>query len=319
MYFFKEVIGIGNEKKKSNNDHSYKSVEFQHLLDYWTSERLANAQPVPLPRLTQHDLEKFNYNDSQCPPIAQVITIPSSDQESNTTLGTPFEVDVSMVPYKCAGAIFFTTEEGKDYYGTAQIVGHCRIVLTAAHNVRNPETGQYYKNFIFYPRYKWENQSHEIVGFETFKTHPEWIGHNRAFDYAFGRTLESEPEYPIHFTLAIGHQTWQLHGIGYPENYGDGKVMYGVDGQFGGRPNGLLGMKGNPMKDGSSGGAWIRPKNVTDRDKDTFLVVGIHITSSINEEDLAVSPLFDQKTIDLFNDVLDVSRENPRNCSPNSK
>ncbi|HDR8335196.1 TPA: hypothetical protein QC183_003383 [Bacillus cereus] len=46
----------------------------------------------------------------------------------------------------------------------------------------------------------------------------------------------------------------KFHVIGYPDNYDNARVMYGVTGELGRIGNGLVEMLGNPYGHGAGGG-----------------------------------------------------------------
>ncbi|MBE7099703.1 hypothetical protein [Bacillus cereus] len=82
--------------------------------------------------------------------------------------------------------------------------------------------------------------------------------------------------------------------------------MYGVTGEPGRVGDGLIEMLGNPNGHGASGGLWLNP---FDR---RYLVVGINIQQAGGET--VLSPVFGQKTADLFNLVL--AAEDLSQCGP---
>ncbi|MFF2794966.1 trypsin-like serine peptidase [Lysinibacillus xylanilyticus] len=297
---------------KENEQQSYVGEDLKALLAYWTPERIKNTQPVKSPNI-RNGIKDTKHSSQYVNEIEEIVTLASSEPDDGGDRGVPDKVeDVNAFPYCCAGKIVATHEDGKDYHGTAQFVGHCRMVLTAAHVVRNPTTGEYYKNIVFLAKYKEDpDPSYETFSFEVIQTHDEWIGENRAYDYAFCRTKKTEPNYPKWLALQIGIPTWQLMAIGYPGKSGedpDGSTMYKVNGVIGKHGGGIVEMKYNPLEKGCSGGFWMKPSIPL------LPVVGINSYSPDNDDSIEISPLFDQQTIDLFNKVLDVSSEEPRRC-----
>ncbi|MGH1328874.1 hypothetical protein [Bacillus pretiosus] len=92
-----------------------------------------------------------------------------------------------------------------------------------------------------------------------------------------------------------------IQAIGYPKNYGNNQTMYAVNGQKGSISNGKVQMKGNPMRKGNSGGAWIGIES----DNSLVYIVGLnshHITGNDTDE---YSPYFDQYVKTLYNCVRD--------------
>ncbi|MFB4338041.1 trypsin-like serine peptidase [Bacillus sp. BR_16] len=279
----------------------YNTKELQFVLDYWTDERKAKAEPVLPPKISYEKVNNLtNKND--------YMIIPQSNSDnSSSIISEPYEVDVNERPYFCGGKFFFTIGEGddaQDKFGSAQFVGHSQVLLTAAHCVRDNVTGDYYKNFLFSRGYKETNGETEGQDFaiERVLTPEEWVSDpiNIAFDYAFCWTTTPYSDW---MGMQIGISQTEIHAIGYPGNYIDGKIMYGVDGTKGEIINNIVRMKGNPMRHGNSGGAWIGNLS-NERRWDTNLAIGLYSSTPSDNEKDQLSPLFNQDTIDLFNTII---------------
>ncbi|OMD87518.1 MULTISPECIES: serine protease [Paenibacillus] len=290
--------------------YNFSEEEIQKTLEYWTPERKQNAIPITLPKYQLEDEgnKKTNIDDND-----QFII------QSNTSnmipplnaIGTPFPADETQFPYHVAGRFFLTItlENGtfQDSVGSAQFVGHCSIILTAAHCVRNSVNGQYYSNFLFSRGY--ENGNGDDFGITRVATLDDYVGSTgqtrRSFDYAFAFTDRA-------FNDWIGIQANNPHNsfraIGYPLNYGAGEKLYAVDGTKGTVEGNTAVMIGNPYKNGgSSGGAWIANFS-TERDGLKNIVVGLNSGSIVDSNDKMISPIFAQKTFDLFNQVMNRER-----------
>ncbi|ALC85261.1 hypothetical protein AM499_05095 [Bacillus sp. FJAT-22090] len=275
---------------------TYDSKEAQSILDYWTPERKAKATPTPT--------------------LDQDIKTITEDHN----LEDPFEVDINQYPYKCGGIIFYTkvTADGtEDFYGSAQFVAHCQMILTVAHCIIDSTTGEEYTNFLFTRGYRKEEEVVEGQDFviDQVGTPEEFVGSEghvrRSFDFAFCRTTEPFTDW---MPLQIGIPYTNLQSIGYPGNFQDGERMVAVNGTRGEifSDLNLVQMKNNPFREGASGGAWIyNPSNELGNDKN--IVVGLNAGGESGP--IIQSPLFRQETIDLFNEVLDATWENPRRCN----
>jgi len=247
--------------------------EREAIFDYWTHERLANARPATLPGLDR----RAKSNHCEAP-----------------AFGEAYPVDVNVLPYNAGGKLFFTDEKGEDHYGTAQFCGSGQMVLTAAHLVRDPFSGNYHTNILFIRAY--DRGFGEGYTFERIKTHDKWIGENRGFDYAFGYTDHPAAYWVV---LRAGGPYLDMVMIGYPENY-DKETMWGADGRLEDWDSvaGIITMKESPMKAGSSGGAWLWK----DYDRDEILALGL--TAGGDEaEPLIEGPLFTQDILSLFHEV----------------
>lgn len=270
----------------------YSEENLKSTLEYWTPERMANAQSVAVPRMTNPEINKI---------------LPSNLTSTTLLIGEPYPATISSPPFYCGGRFFFVNNHGEDRYGSAQFVGTTQKIATAAHCVRNVETGEYYSNFLFAHGYK------DIVGeidytpyaIEQILAPDEYIGTKLgegAYDYAFGRvegTSSNRLTLGINLTRAKGTP---IISMGYPENYGESKIMYAVDGTVGDDlSQHAFMMEGNPMGDGASGGALmidlILGGNVV-----KFVVIGVF--SGLDTTGTIVSsPIFDQRTQELFDSV----------------
>ncbi|MEH6867937.1 trypsin-like serine peptidase [Priestia megaterium] len=266
-------------KKLSNANKliTINDSELQKIKEYWTPERMKNAKPFPMSK-----------NNVEIP---------------NETMETPFPVDVSKRPYYVIGKIFATNEAGHDLAGTAQFVGHCHMIMTAAHCLTD-DNGKPYKNIHFVRAYGSSNQ--QACSITEWKTAPNWDGGgstaSSANDYAFCYTPDRAPDF-IGFQIGTPDRT-DLQAIGYPINYGNAQIMYAVNGTIFIEPEypGIYKMKGNPMSHGCSGGGWIKDVS-SEQHGLKNLVVGLNVLLG-DDPNIMVSPLFNQETINLFNDVL---------------
>ncbi|OMD67616.1 trypsin-like serine peptidase [Paenibacillus odorifer] len=259
----------------------------QEALSYWTPERKANAIPITPP-----DQPKIDHTNN-------LITI-----------GVPFEPNISELPYLCAGKLFFKQhhDDGRttDYSGSAQFVGHCNIILTAAHCVRNSESGDYYTDFVF-SRAHTKDSPGQDFSLLRVGTHDEFVGSSgnkrRSLDYAFGFTDQSFDHW---LGLQVGNPYNEFQSIGYPENYGDNETLFAVNGSKGTVTENVVEMVGNPFKHGDSGGAWIVKIN-KDGGFGNNVVVGLNGGS--DDSSNKYSPLFtNYETFDLFNRIQDGAR-----------
>ncbi|MFD1773029.1 trypsin-like serine peptidase [Paenibacillus rhizophilus] len=307
-----------NNQEKHFKIKSYSNTESQRVLEYWTPERISKAKPISPKKITKEALEKDFRNQVKSPYETESIINQDNSSSLSPFLGEPYEVDVNDFPYSAGGKFLFTQGEGEDtkhFHGTAQFIGHCQMILTAAHCVVDEDTGEEYKNFAFARAYRNVdgNEEQELFAIERIGT-AEGAGKFAELDFAFCRTTESYPGQTL--ALKIGEPApdgHPMHAIGYPEDFNDGNVMAAVDGTREKINDGSFVMEGNPMGPGSSGGAMMVDLNIEGR-KWTNLVVGLNSRSYEDDNTVELSPIFDQHTIDLYNEVLDASGENPRRC-----
>lgn len=226
-------------------------------LEYWTAERMRNATPKEAPEPTPEEqrwIEKNIAGPSQTERRQpnDNATLPRLDL---TEFGAPNEADVSANPYRHAGKLHFTMA-GKDHGCTAQFVGDLTVLLTAAHCIRDAKTGEWATNVVFHRGYN-NGPAQQRVETACLSTKHGWVtaGANRyKWDYAFIKT--SSPSNSGHFGVRLFAPEAEWQAIGYPSNFGSGRIMMRVQGMRGSMNAGVVQMLGNPMRHGNSGGAW---------------------------------------------------------------
>jgi V8-like Glu-specific endopeptidase len=254
-----------------------------------TPERLRAIRPLPMPILKKEDLERrMSAGDAEegvefgfAPAVLPVA-------------GVPQRANVHEPPFQSAGKLFFEVSPGRESSCTAQFVSDLNVILTAAHCVRDGRTGQWYTNFRFYRAYA--DGGGQAVTTRCAGVKAEWLnGPNFAYDYAFLRTNESSnggsmglrgPVFPASFTA-----------IGYPANIDHSRFMLRVAGSFAGSRNGIMAMAGNPMREGSSGGAWIDDLSTTGAGNYAISVNSFGVDT---EPGIVYGPVFTDETADLY-------------------
>lgn len=248
--------------------------------DFWTPERRAAAEPVEMPELPENLREGLEIESRY----------PSAITEEN-----PYAADVGRAPFQAGGRLLFVKSDGKAARCTAEFSGAGNILLTAAHCVVDPKTGKWNSNFYFERAYK--KGSAQIYQVSEMTVRSEWRDSGKAdprFDYAF---LVAGPNYRNPLTLYFGAVPSRLTSFGYPGNYGAGKVMYAADGYRAAQGHGLVLMGDNPMKHGSSGGAWVT-RGKGDEPETTVYGLNSHGDKAISNA--VWSPAFDATTKSLF-------------------
>lgn len=250
--------------------------------DYWTIERIKETKPFPLPHLSEELLKKHK--------IEKMDTFPKLEKK----IGEPVPADINIFPYKCGGALFFTTANG-NYRGSAQFVADGNMIFTAAHCIRDGKSGEFHKNFLFIRGFN--NGEGQRIPLRTVGTWDKWVGYNSAYDYAFANTeIESDSHYID--TVLLGRYEEEIESIGYPGNFGDGQIMYTVNGQMKIISEGIFKMEGNPMGGGCSGGAWF-----------TYLgtnfpyVVGLNSFRTDDPDDVYGPRINEKEAVELYNRV----------------
>ncbi|MFC6632313.1 trypsin-like serine peptidase [Microbulbifer taiwanensis] len=256
-------------------------VNPKEAADFWTPERRARAKPVDMPVLP----------DSALGPELEI------DGSSRTPgSGVPYVADLSRAPFQSGGRLMFLDADGDESWCSAEFAGAGNILLTAAHCVRDPQSGGWNSNFLFERVYGGEDS--EVFQVAEMTVRSEWHdGQNPdpVYDYAF---LVAARDYGSPLELFYGDAGDDLTSFGYPINYGHGHVMYAVRGYLSTRTAGLILMQDNPMRHGSSGGAWVETdeKNGPGR-----RIYGLNSHAASGIQNAVWSPVLDATTEALFN------------------
>lgn len=274
--------------------------------DYWTEERMRNAQPMDLPSLTPEDHEKLLKMPVPETKEAPIVVEPSSmdlmegEAPAPTALGQPAKANVKQRPFWNGGKLFFTKDTGGNYSCSAEFVGSKRVIMTAAHCVMNGATGKWYKNFKFARAY--DNGGGQKVGWECMSVKTAWhtSGPNYPYDYAFIYASKDSGAGWLGLKTAIPYS--QFWSIGYPSNYGGGKRMYKVEGTKGQVGGGTVAMNDNPFGKGSSGGAWIG--DLTIPHVGGNYAIGLN-SYYVGSPDPMYGPYFNATTFGLYTHVRD--------------
>jgi len=225
--------------------------------NYWTTDRMANAVPFALPIV-----------DSQPtgggPAGGSNVIVPGAPPQGGGLLGAAAPVAKPQTyPWCTVGKLFFVLN-GKDYAGSAAVVG-MNGILTAAHCLYDPKAKATSSNVTFVPAYT--NGSQPLgkwVANQTFVVSQWQTGADYGYDIGSALLTPSskDPIGKITGTLgyAINQQTsvpsW--NDIGYPSNYGGGNIMYEEDGTFTVLVDNTVGKEGT-FAEGASGDPWLMP------------------------------------------------------------
>ncbi|MDD3252147.1 MAG: serine protease [Lachnospiraceae bacterium] len=209
-------------------------LNIQKIKDYWTQDRKDAARP-----------------------IGQEVDLEGHGNEEEPATTDPEKADLSKMPFQAGGKLFFSCD-GKDFVGSAQIVTGKKILLTAAHCIQDKDTGHLCDNFQFERGYDEDGKSTETLTFKTIALKSYWHEQKEwKWDYAFailnGESLIFEPL--TCSTENVGEKV--LVAFGYPQNYYAGKKMVYVEGSSCVTKRNTREIKGNKMRQGSSGGAWV--------------------------------------------------------------
>jgi hypothetical protein len=256
---------------------SFDDDDIKQTHEYWREERIKQVTPIPMLNMTAID----NLKDP------------------------PAEADITQFPFCTGGILCIQTAAGIATYGSAQFCGDLYIILTAAHCIIDPISRVLNTKFLFFGGYKQGMRTQFAIRKTLIpqkwldKTIP--LSDLAALDYAFLITKQPSSGNFMHYKLNIPYTDWTA--IGYPKNISDGKIMQQVTGSnLAPNPGvGIVGMQGNSMGAGCSGGAWIGDLAVGDKpDSDTNYIIGLNSNVSPQDPSIEYGPLFDADFDTLF-------------------
>jgi V8-like Glu-specific endopeptidase len=162
-------------------------VEAQATLAYWTPERLASAQPMPLPRPAftpetapepqlartpqwsngraptlnvRPDLTNLLYDPATAQIEPEVASEEGVEPQNHGTLLAPYTSSRivpttadTVYPYRAAGKFFFTQPGVGNFVCSAGVISR-RVIATAGHCVHSGVPGGFYTNFLFVPAFR---------------------------------------------------------------------------------------------------------------------------------------------------------------------
>jgi len=269
---------------------------------YWTTERLRNATPFPMPVITQQEHEEILKgrvpNKRESKRIRSSEPRFSAPKSSEPSSSEPSQVNPADWPYRQGGKLHFTDPAtNRDYTCTAQFVGSVNIVMTAAHCVYNADGGYWYKNHVFKRGY--DNGGGQKVNLTCMRIYAEYTTGNKEtrhkYDYAFLYTHEASGASYYGLLTDTNYDSWR--SIGYPSNYGHAKYMYSVVGTKGKVGKGVVEMLGNPMGHGSSGGAWLV---FIPGASNEYYAIGLNSYQDDRQPENTFGPYFDNDTYQLY-------------------
>ncbi|WP_454746726.1 trypsin-like serine peptidase [Ciceribacter selenitireducens] len=223
-----------------------------------TMEEREQARPMPSKEVSPEQLKEMQERFRALNP--NMLDLKAGPDKQGTLLrGVPEKVDdpSAAAPYWSAGRLTFRDNNGIPSACTAQFVGDASVILTAAHCVMDEETGKWFSDFAFERAYN-DGANAQKVGWRCVSLFDAFHdpAPNYAYDYAFILADGADDEKPLEMTTGSPADK-ALTAIGYPANFGNGRFLYKVDGEWSEVVDGIVTMKGNPMRSGNSGGAWF--------------------------------------------------------------
>lgn len=285
-----------------NETHQQGDDELEEAKEYWTDERMREAQPEEPPSVSPDEMRRMTEEEPPPePPGPELIIAPGEPRGG--VAGTPYPANPDARPYWNCGGIFYTKPDGKDFRGSGAFCASNHIVLTAAHCVRDGNSGAWFKNVVFYRGYvgHWWGAAGQRVGIYRMGTKDEWVNGslgNWRYDYAFCLTADASGAGYLGFRPGLPYSSWT--SVGYPTNYAHGYEVHAVLGDKGQALGGQVQMLGNPFGSGASGGPWIGDLSTTYR-ADANMAIGVN-SYTLGDGNLW-GPYFDNETYNLLMQV----------------
>ena len=268
----------------------------------WSPSAMERASLAPRPNVDP-DAVRSAARDRAAPPGNPGQT-PANDLGD---AGGPKERaagDVLSKPLYWAGKLFFRAPDG-DYVCSGQFISP-NVVLTAAHCVRDSETGEWYQDLIFALQYN-AGRYGAIYSYDCVATRNAWVqpGFERfLYDYAMIRvdTPSRTGNFGTHWGWRGAYN--EANKIGYPGGVADGEIIQVEHGPIA-FVDGVVQMKhGNPAdQGGSSGGAWIGAYSDAEGSNDGNYIISVESFGYDEEPGVDYGPYLDENFKDLWDYV----------------
>ena len=184
--------------------------------------------------------------------------------------------NVTSKPLYWAGRLFYHQPDG-DYVCSGQFISE-HVILTAAHCVRDPDTGNWYEDFIFALQYKNGDYS-AAYDYDCVATKNGWVqpGYDK-YLYDFAMIHVDKPSRTGNFGTQWGWrgEYTEANKIGYPGGVDNGEVIQVEHGPIA-FVDGVVQLKHGNTADqgGSSGGAWIGDMSDVEGNEDGNYIISI--------------------------------------------
>jgi len=231
----------------------------QTIIDYWTPERMASAQPMEPVIANNDELVRFA-NHQKDDGVEQILTPSASLPDTRSTRPST------------AGKVYFVMNGGNYLCSAAVVNANNRdTITTAGHCIFDTGSRTWASNWIFVPQYSLGSRPLGTYTWREMVTTTGWAN-NADFHYDVGLVLVHQNDRGQHvqdmtgglgITLNPSREAW-TNAFGYPVNMNNGETMStcastSLD------PTNAHGFSGMQlpcgMTGGASGGPWIHEYN----------------------------------------------------------
>ena len=183
-------FACGIAHAQSNRVESVRAPRAAELTEFWTEQRLRDAKAMPVPMLD--------------PGVVGAPQEPRSGKLRTAQAKAPPDAraarEVTMRPHWWTGRVLFVASDGTIMSCAADLVAP-GLVLTAAHCLRDNNTGQWVSKLIFV--FDYQRDSGRRIPSECLATYKGWISQEPSrwnWDYGFVK---------IRGGTTIGHFGWE--------------------------------------------------------------------------------------------------------------
>jgi hypothetical protein len=236
-----------------------------------TRAAMMRAKELPLPNV---DPQKVRAAFDKTKRAGKPATPGESESADLGNASEKASGNVKSRPLYWAGKLFFKKPDGT-YVCSAQFISK-NVIVTAAHCVRDPDTGEFYDNLVFALQYN-KGKYSKRYSYRCVATNNAWVQpepDRYLSDYAM---ILVDGESPTGYFGVEWNWGKYKDGtkIGYPGGIEDGEVIQVDKGPLS-LIDGLVEMKHGNEADqgGSSGGAWVA-KYTNAKDKKSNYIISV--------------------------------------------
>jgi len=247
-----------NQDEMAGVAHTIVNQNEADMSEFWTSERMANAIPLPVPRMP---LGGGLESGPSLEEGERIIVPPNSVSvaekgDTAATIAQPVPNPGSW-PYACVGKMFMSFG-GTGYVASGWCAsGSAYVFGTAGHCVYDTSTDQWATNVMFCPSYTPNGPGDKYYATKLVTLVGWATNHNFAYDIGFVVVSKSMFENRGNLGLVFTKGTGPFTAVGYPANAPfPGNQMYKATGNAVPSTTGIA-MNNNDMGGGSSGGPWM--------------------------------------------------------------